>query len=153
MVPNTPDEFAARWRDSQERAALITELDQYDAAHPQQQRMDEFTFSRKVERSSVQRLKSPYTIPYFDQVMLCIWRGWKRLIADPGFTVAQLGFNLIMGLVLGSAFYNLSGDTSSFYPRGAVVFFALLFNAFASELEVGCIRDPRMSGSPEVAAD
>ncbi|KAG7139118.1 ABC multidrug transporter C like protein [Verticillium longisporum] len=136
MVPNTPDEFAARWRDSQERAALITELDQYDAAHPQQQRMDEFTFSRKVERSSVQRLKSPYTIPYFDQVMLCIWRGWKRLIADPGFTVAQLGFNLIMGLVLGSAFYNLSGDTSSFYPRGAVVFFALLFNAFASELEV-----------------
>ncbi|KAM0323699.1 hypothetical protein ACHAQA_008636 [Verticillium albo-atrum] len=135
-VPNTPDEFAARWRDSEARAALIAELDLYETAHPQQQRMDEFAHSRKAERSSVQRLKSPYTIPFVNQVLLCIWRGWKRLLADPGFTVAQLTFNLIMGLVLGSAFYNLSPDTSSFYPRGAVVFFALLFNAFASELEV-----------------
>lgn len=41
-----------------------------------------------------------------------------------------------MGLVLGSGFYDLPHHTGSFYHRGGVIFFALLFNAFASELEV-----------------
>ncbi|EGY19379.1 opaque-specific ABC transporter CDR3 [Verticillium dahliae VdLs.17] len=70
-------------------------------------------------------------------------RGWNRLLADPYFTIAQLFFNLIMALILGSMFYNLKEDTSSFYYRGGIIFFALLLNAFASQLEVLTVYEER----------
>ncbi|GKT42486.1 ZEB2-regulated ABC transporter 1 [Colletotrichum spaethianum] len=135
-APRTPVEFAVHWKTSNEHTALAAELDKYEDENPSDERLSEFVQSRKTERNSLQRLMSPYATPYVDQVRLCIWRGWKRLLADPAFTVSSLLFNLIMGFVLGSAFYNLPNDTSSFYHRGGVVFFALLFNAFAGELEV-----------------
>ncbi|OLN81879.1 ABC transporter CDR4-like protein 2 [Colletotrichum chlorophyti] len=136
MAPRTPDEFAARWKASNQRASLLLELDSYEGENPSQTRLDEFALSRQPERSSTQRLKSPYHLSFLQQLNLCIWRGWKRLRADPGFVIASLIFNTIMGLVLGSGFYNLPNDTSSFYSRGSILFFNLLFNAFAGELEV-----------------
>lgn len=135
-APRTPEEFAARWKASTERASLALELNSYETEHPSRERLDEFAQSRNAERSSMQRLKSPYHLSYLEQIRLCIWRGWKRLRADPAFVIAQLVFSLIMGLVLGSGFYNMPNDTSSFYHRGAVIFFTLLFNAFSGELEV-----------------
>ncbi|KAF7553146.1 hypothetical protein G7Z17_g3859 [Cylindrodendrum hubeiense] len=135
-APYTPEEFAARWKASAECAALNGELDRYDDEHPSEVRLDEFSQSRRAELKTSQRLKSPFTLSYREQVQLCLWRGWKRLLADPVFTIAQLVFNIAMGLILGSGFYDLPFNTDSFYHRGAVVFFGLLFNAFASELEV-----------------
>lgn len=135
-VPRTPEEFARRWKESEERDTLVAAIDRYEEEHPSQERFDQFTESRKAERSSALRLQSPYTISYLEQVRLCLSRGVKRLVADPAFPIFGLSFNLIMGLVLGSAFYNLPNSTDSFYHRGGVMFFTLLFNAFASELEV-----------------
>lgn len=135
-APRSPEEFARCWRDSKARTELASALDRYEQEHPSEERFKEFTESRKAERSSLQRLKSPYTLSYFEQIRLCIWRGVRRLIADPAFPIVSLLFNLIMGLVLGSAYYNLADDTSSFYFRCGVIFITLLFNAFASELEV-----------------
>lgn len=135
-VPCTSAEFAARWQASPEREALMAKLLAYQDQHPWDERWKEFAASHKAERSTAQRINSPYTIPFPRQVQLCLWRSWKRLLADPAFTLAQLTFNLIMGFVLGSTFYNLAADTSSLYYRGGLIFFAMLFNAFASELEV-----------------
>ncbi|KAK0365332.1 Multidrug resistance protein [Friedmanniomyces endolithicus] len=41
-----------------------------------------------------------------------------------------------MALVLGSVFYNMPQTTGSFFQRGAVLFFAVLLNAFGSALEI-----------------
>lgn len=41
-----------------------------------------------------------------------------------------------MGLIIGSVFYNLRVDTSSFYSRGALIFFATMINATSSAFEV-----------------
>ncbi|RSL75903.1 hypothetical protein CEP51_010451 [Fusarium floridanum] len=136
VAPRTPEEFAARWKESQERKALVAQLAVYQDDHPRDVRLEAFSTSHKAERSSSQREKSPYTITYLGQIRLCLWRSWKRLVADPQYTVSQLIFNLVMGFVLGSMFYDLAPDTSSFYYRGGLIFFAMLFNALASELEV-----------------
>ncbi|RSL98617.1 hypothetical protein CDV31_012519 [Fusarium ambrosium] len=136
IVPRTPEEFAARWKESSEHAALVAQLAVYQDDHPRDVRLEAFSTSHKAERSSSQREKSPYTITYLGQIRLCLWRSWKRLVADPQYTVSQLIFNLVMGFVLGSMFYDLAPDTSSFYYRGGLIFFAMLFNALASELEV-----------------
>ncbi|KAM5361174.1 hypothetical protein ACJZ2D_013256 [Fusarium nematophilum] len=135
-APRTPDEFAERWQASEQRKHLLRELSEYEQSHPREERLAEYKSSRRAEQFSSQRSKSPYTISYSHQVSLTLWRSWRRLLADPGFTIASLLFNLVMALVLGSMFYNLKGDSSTFYYRGGVIFFALLFNAFSSQLEV-----------------
>ncbi|KAL6412894.1 hypothetical protein AUP68_02386 [Ilyonectria robusta] len=68
-------------------------------------------------------------------VQLYLWCSWKYLVANPGFIVAQLIFNLIIGFILGSIFYNLALDTSSFYYYSSLIFFTILFNIFISKLK------------------
>jgi ABC-type multidrug transport system permease subunit len=41
-----------------------------------------------------------------------------------------------MALIISSLYFNLSTDTNSFYGRSVVLFVAILFNAFASMLEI-----------------
>ena len=48
-----------------------------------------------------------------------------------------------MGLILSSVFYNLQSTTESFYYRGAALFYAVLFNAFSSLLEVMTMYEAR----------
>ncbi|TEA17577.1 ZEB2-regulated ABC transporter 1 [Colletotrichum sidae] len=143
LAPRTPEEFAARWKASPDRSQLSSGITGYEQAHPEKDRLEEFSQSVKAEQSSMQRLKSPYTITYPQQVKLCIWRGWKRLVADPGFTLSSLIYNIIVGFVLGSMFFGLKVDSSTFYYRGGIIFFSLLFNAFASEMEVLTLYEQR----------
>nr|POF16536.1 zeb2-regulated abc transporter 1 [Quercus suber] len=137
QVPRTPDEFAARWKSSTENARLLEAIEAYNQKYPLEgEGYQQFVASRKAQQSRRQRLKSPYTLDYMQQVQLCLWRGFRRLIGDPSLTFTQLFGNLAMALILGSVFFNLGSDTNSFYQRGAVLFFAILMNAFGSALEI-----------------
>lgn len=137
LAPRTPDEFAKRWQESRQRQTLLVELGNYQLKHPADERLIEFKESRHTEQAKSQPARSPYNISYAAQVSLNLWRGWRRLLADPAYTIASLVFQIIMALMLGSMFYQLKEDTSTFYYRGGIIFFSLLFNAFASQLEVG----------------
>jgi len=136
-VPRTPDEFAQRWAESAERAALLQEIEAYEQKYPiGGEAGQRFKESRQLQKAKGQREKSPYTLSYMQQVKLCLWRGFVRLKADPSITITQLIANSIMGLVISSVFYNLQPTTSSFYSRSALLFFAILMNAFGSALEI-----------------
>lgn len=73
----------------------------------------------------------------YEQIRLCMVRGFQRLKGDASLTLSQLIGNFIMALIIGSVFFQLKNDTGSFYARGALLFFAVLLNAFSSALEVG----------------
>ena len=136
-VPRTPDEFAQRWKDSPERATLMKEIEQFENDHPfQGEDFERFKESRKLDQAKRQRIKSPYTLSYTQQVKLCLWRGFRRLAADPTITATQLFSNFLLALVIGSIFYNLEVSTAAFFSRGALLFFAILMNAFGSALEI-----------------
>lgn len=136
-VPRTPDEFAAIWKNSPQRAELLRQIDEYHEKFPfGGEAQEAFEASRKAQKSKRQRVESPYTLDYNQQVKLCLWRGFKRLRADPSLTFSQLFGNSIFALIIGSVFYNLQSDTNSFYQRGALLFFAILMNAFGSMLEI-----------------
>ena len=138
LVPRTADDFANIWKRSQQRNALLAELNSYELKHATDQRLVEFQESRRAEQAKSQPARSPYNISFAAQVNLNLWRGWRRLLADPAYTIASLVFQIIMALMLGSMFLHLKEDTSTFYYRGGIIFFSLLFNAFSSQLEVGC---------------
>ena len=136
-APRTPDEFAAAWKNSVEYKALKADIEEYKGAHPVDgPDADAFRQSRRAQQAKGLRKKSPFTLSYSQQIELCLWRGWKRLTGDPSLTVGALVGNFVMALIIGSVFYNLDDTSSSFFQRGALLFFACLMNAFASALEV-----------------
>ncbi|PGH02182.1 hypothetical protein AJ80_08905 [Polytolypa hystricis UAMH7299] len=137
LVPRTADDFAKRWKESPERRSLLVEIDayndehQYDGANYQR-----FASSRKAEKSGKQREKSPYTLSYYRQIELCMWRELQRLKNDPTIVLVMLFANLFEALIVSSIFYNLPQATSSFYLRGVALFMMVLLNAFGSILEI-----------------
>lgn len=135
-APKTPAEFAERWRNSREREILLAEIQDYQDKHPRDQRALEYKESRIEDQQKHVRSASPYLISYAEQVKLNIWRAYRRLVANPFFTIASMLYNLIMAVMLGSMFFDMKAEASTFYYRGGIIFFALLFNAFASQLEV-----------------
>jgi ATP-binding cassette subfamily G (WHITE) protein 2 (PDR) len=136
-VPRTPDEFATRWRGSPEYQELQAEIESYKGEFaiggPAAQ---EFRAHKHATQGRGQRVKSPFTLTYWQQVKLCTHRGWLRLKGDPTITIFSLISNACVALVVSSLFYNLPTTTSSFFQRSAVLFTAVLFNAFASALEI-----------------
>ncbi|KIM94629.1 hypothetical protein OIDMADRAFT_106686 [Oidiodendron maius Zn] len=137
MVPRTPDEFAVAWKNSVAYKVLQSEIEEYKIAHPiDGPDAEAFRAHKRAQQARSQRAKSPYTLSYFGQVQLCLWRSYRRLIGDPSITVGQLIANIIMGLIITSIFFNLQLTTSSFYQRAALLFFAILMNAFSSALEI-----------------
>ncbi|KAF2812667.1 ABC drug exporter AbcA [Mytilinidion resinicola] len=136
-VPRTPDEYAQRWKDSQNRKELLQAIERYDQQYPiGGESFEQFKQSRRATQAKRQRVTSPYTLSYGQQVRLCLWRGLQRLKGDPSLTLTMLFGNFIFALIIGSVFYNLKHDTGSFYSRGALLFFAILMNAFGSALEI-----------------
>lgn len=136
-VPRTPDEFAVAWRSSAAYQVVQADIEEYKTAHP----IDgpdavAFRESKRAQQAAAQRAKSPYTLSYSQQVNLCLWRGYRRLVGDPSVTLGMLTGNFFMSLIIASVYYNLQPTTSSFFQRGALLFFACLMNAFSSALEI-----------------
>jgi ABC-type multidrug transport system permease subunit/ABC-type multidrug transport system ATPase subunit len=136
-APRTPDEFAAAWKASPQYSALQSEIEEYKESHPiGGPDAVAFRESKKAQQAKGQRLKSPFTLSFVQQIQLCLWRGWRRLLGDPSLTLGMLIGNVGMALIISSVFYNLQPTTASFFQRGALLFFACLMNAFASALEI-----------------
>ncbi|KAF7349230.1 hypothetical protein MSAN_01712400 [Mycena sanguinolenta] len=136
-VPRTPDEFARVWRKSAEYQALLEDIAAYNAEYPLGgEALVKFRSSRVLQQSKSISSTSPYTISIRRQIALCMERGWQRLQGDlTAFYITVFG-NFIMSLIISSVFYNLKDSTSSFFSRGALLFYAVLINAFASALEI-----------------
>lgn len=136
-TPSTPDDFVAAWKSSDSYAALQRELAQYDEHFPPEgEAVNQFVRSRRAAQSTGEPAHSPYTLSGPQQVALCIRRGFQRLRGDMSLTLTALIGNFIMALIIASVFYNLKDDSSSFYSRGALLFFAILMSGFASSLEI-----------------
>ncbi|KAK9450534.1 ABC-2 type transporter-domain-containing protein [Limtongia smithiae] len=137
QVPRTPDEFAARFKASQIYANLAAEIDDFDTKYPLHgPTLNSFRNSRKANQADHLSTRSPYTISVPMQIKLCVSRGFQRLRGDLTLFYATIFSNVVMALVVSSVFYNLPVTTGSFYGRGALLFFSILLNAFASALEI-----------------
>jgi ATP-binding cassette subfamily G (WHITE) protein 2 (PDR) len=137
IVPRTSDDFVKAWVHSAERKLLLGQISEYNAEYPpMSQAYQQFAEQRRLEKSRKQRVRSPYTMSYWRQIQLCLWRDWQRLKADPSVPVVMLAMNLIEAVVVASIFFGLDETTSSFYARGAAIFVLILLNAFGSLLEI-----------------
>ncbi|KAJ5398236.1 hypothetical protein N7509_006349 [Penicillium cosmopolitanum] len=143
-APRTADEFVDRWKESSEYKSLLQDIDRYVNEHPfNATDLGHFALSRQEEKSKMQSSKSPYTLSYWGQIRLCLWRDLQRLKNDPSVTLAMLIGNFFEALIIASLFYNLSKETNSFFSRGALLFMMVLLSAFSSMLEIIVLYEKR----------
>ena len=135
-VPRTPDEFAQVWRDSPERAELLERMKLYETQFPMdREHLENLRIIQKSYKAPNQRCHSPYAISFQDQITLCITRGFQRLVNDLPPSISSVAGNAIVSIILGSMFYNMPADTSSFFGRGVLLFFTVLTNTFLGAFE------------------
>ncbi|GMM38369.1 ATP-binding cassette multidrug transporter [Saccharomycopsis crataegensis] len=142
-VPSTPKEMYDYWMGSPEHAKLLKEIDEYKKEIQDGSRASAFKESYHARQSKKARPSSPYTLTYFQQIKCIMHRNWLRTKGDPSITLWTIFANSVMALIISSVFYNLRSDTSSFYYRTSSIFFAILFNAFGSLLEVFSLFEAR----------
>lgn len=82
------------------------------------------------------RQSSPFTISIPTQIKLTLGRAFRRLANNLAPPISGGVGNVIMGMIVGSIFYNLADNTGSFYSRGVLVYFSIILNAFMSAFEV-----------------
>lgn len=143
-APRTADEFAQSWKTSAERAELLEQIKQYNEEFPLgQEKLSSMRHAQKIYKTKGQRSRSPYILPYRDQIRLCAKRGYQRLVNDLTPPVSGIVGNAIISIILGSIFYNMLDDTSSFFGRGALIFFTVLTNSFLGSFEGVQLWDQR----------
>ncbi|KAG5368264.1 ABC transporter CDR4 [Yarrowia sp. C11] len=143
-VPRTPDDFEKCWLESQARQTLLRDIEQFNTEFKLGgESQDHFMELRKESQAKHTRVKSPYTISWPMQTRLCLWRGFLRIKGDMSTDISIVVGNFIMSLVLSSMFYNMQQTTDTFFSRGALLFFAILLNAFSSVLEILSLYEQR----------
>ena len=84
LAPRSSEDFARYWLESPERKGLLLQIEQYNERHPLEgDDYEQFALSRRTEKSSKQRESSPYTLSYWRQITLCMWREFQRIKNDP----------------------------------------------------------------------
>ncbi|KAI9876910.1 MAG: hypothetical protein M1830_005311 [Pleopsidium flavum] len=143
-VPRTPDGFARIWKDSPEREKLGEAIDLYETAFPLgPKELQNPQHEQKGHGFSWQCRSSPYKISYYEQVGLCVIRSFQRLLNDLPPLISSIAGNAIVSIILGSIFYNMPDDTSSFFGRGVLLFFTILTNTFLASFEGVQLWDQR----------
>ncbi|CDO96350.1 unnamed protein product [Kluyveromyces dobzhanskii CBS 2104] len=143
-IPSTAKEMEEYWRNSPEYAALRQEIEaelSKDSTEARQELLD----AHVARQSKRQRKSSPYIVNFGMQVKYLTMRNFLRIKKSYGITVGTIAGNTAMALVLGSIFYKSMQDTTTatFFYRGAAMFIAVLFNAFASMLEIFSLYEAR----------
>ncbi|GMM27622.1 hypothetical protein DAMA08_003380 [Martiniozyma asiatica (nom. inval.)] len=142
-VPKTAEEFEAYWKNSAEYSELLTEIDNYlDDCHKKNTKQI-YKEAHVAKQSDHARPGSPFRVSYWMQIKILCKRNVWRTKGDPSVMLFSVIANIIMGLIISSLFYNLDETTGAFYHRSAAMFFALLFNAFSSLLEIMSLFEAR----------
>ncbi|GEQ67738.1 hypothetical protein JCM33374_g1403 [Metschnikowia sp. JCM 33374] len=142
-VPRTPKEFSDWWNTSPERSLVVAEIDRELAGGKAVSKRQEFTSHYNARQAESSRKQSPFTVSFAMQVKYLMGRNILLTKGDPSVVLFTVIGNSIIAIIIGSLFINLKKNTHDFFARTAVVFLAVLFNAFSSLLEILSLYDAR----------
>lgn len=140
-APKTSQEFSDAWKSSAEHKMLLGDIESYNALHPIGDKSNIKTM--RTELKGAEKKKSAYILPIYNQIGLLVKRGFLRLRHNLATPISTIMGNLVTSLILGSMFYNLSGETDSFFGRGVLLFFTSLVNTTLAAFESVALWDDR----------
>ena len=142
QIPHTADDFVAKWKSSLPQQKLVAEIESYQQRHPPKPRSLD-SASWRLGIFSAFSASSPYRTSFIEDIHLCTVRGFQRLVQDLTPPISAIAGNTIISIILGSMFYNLPEDTSSFFGRGVLLFFTILTNTLLASFEGVLLWDHR----------
>ncbi|CAK7216309.1 hypothetical protein SCUCBS95973_002769 [Sporothrix curviconia] len=145
-VPRTAEEFEACWLKSPEYEALLAEIAEYEAAHPQDAHGQTIAAMRQVKNTKQAknvRPKSPFIISYWTQVKLTTRRAYQRIWNDKTPTITTAFTCIVLALIVGSTVYGTPDATAGFYSKSSALFMAVLLNALVTLTEINSLYAQR----------
>ncbi len=146
-APRTADEMAQYWRNSPQGKKNHEEVEAY--LHELKTNVDDAAIKHykeiaREEKAKHTRKGSPYIISLPMQVRLAIKRRAQIIWGDIATQLVITLASIFQALITGSVFYQMPKNTSGFFSRGGVLFFALLYNSFTalSEITAGYAQRP-----------
>ncbi|KAI1284150.1 P-loop containing nucleoside triphosphate hydrolase protein [Xylaria sp. FL0933] len=126
-APRSPTEFANVWKRSDLAKSLVAEIEEFNSRSVG----DSLT---RNENNGI--APSKFMLPIYYQAFICTLRAVKKIQMNPAPTIGNVIANAILGVIIGSAYYNLHDDTNSLQQRATLIFFALIVNSFLPAYEV-----------------
>ncbi|KAJ5880864.1 uncharacterized protein N7473_011917 [Penicillium subrubescens] len=145
QVPRTPDEFETYWHRSPE----YQELQRMMKEHNDEVTSNSENNVRQLKEQKVQaqadhtRSASPYLLSVPMQIKMNTKRAYQRVWNERTSTITSFIGNCIIALIVGSVFYGTPSETSNFYQKGAVLFYAVLLNALTAMTEINSLYSQR----------
>ena len=124
-IPRTPEEFQARYRQSDDHLRTLSDIDALEAEIYARNAAAEG--GKRKDRKSA-HLESRYATPFWRQVLICVRRNLQIVWGDKPSLLGKWGAIICQSLVVGSLFYDTPTTSSGVFLRGGVMFFLVLFN-------------------------
>lgn len=146
-VPRTADEMARYWQNSpqgkknhEEVEAYLQELN----SNVDHAAVKHYKQVAEEEKAKHARKGSAYIITLPMQIRLAIKRRAQIIKGDLATQLVVTLASIFQALIIGSVYYQMPKNTSGFFSRGGVLFFALLYNSFTalSEITAGYAQRP-----------
>lgn len=134
-IPRNAQEFETAFRNSPIAARNLADIDRFEASIAAKQDAQ--------SRQAIEEAKKNYTISFGAQVVACTKRQFKVLLGDKFSLGAKWIGILFQSIIVGSLFYNLPSNSSGVFPRGGILFLALLFNALLAMAELTAAFESR----------
>ncbi|KAG2419095.1 hypothetical protein HFD88_002199 [Aspergillus terreus] len=125
-VPNTPEEFEARYHASDIHAQMMDDISPPEKLTKEKDDLVMAVASEK-RKKHVPRPQSPYTTSLWRQVAACTVRQFQIMAGDRLSLVIKVVSAILQALVCGSLFYNLQPDSTSIFLRPGVLFFPVIY--------------------------
>lgn len=135
-VPKTADEMAAAFEKSELGKRNHEEVRKYKQRAGKDKQLDEYKASAQAEKAKHVGKGSPYQISYAMMTKLCIKRRFRMNVGDSGTLMITSIAAIFQALIIGSVYFQMPKDTSGFFSRGGVIFFAILYNSFTGMAEI-----------------
>jgi len=132
IPPLSTPELRRAYEESAVHQDLLAEISARNAALAQQRATQAASRSAFTQR----QLFSAFVGSLWHHTRVCLWRQWAFMARSPEFVIPRLGQSVVMGLVMGSLFWQLGTGANDFSPRLGLILFALLFAGFANMSEV-----------------
>ncbi|KAF9888262.1 hypothetical protein FE257_008831 [Aspergillus nanangensis] len=125
-VPNTPEEFEARFRESRVYDDAIMSIEPPEKLTSEEE-MLKVAVSQEKRKKHLPRRVSPYTANLWEQVISCTIRQFQIQLGDKLSMIIKVVSSILQALVCGSIFYNLKLDSTSIFLRPGALFFPILY--------------------------
>ncbi|KRZ98264.1 uncharacterized protein AC631_05976, partial [Debaryomyces fabryi] len=142
-LPYTAKEFETYWKNSPQYKKLVADIEEYFQKTDNGSHGEEYHQAHVARQSNHISSKSSFIVSFFMQTRYIMGRNILRLKRNPSVAMQSITGQAFIGITLGSMFYNLSATTGTLYYRCAVLFGAVLFNAFSSILEIISLFEAR----------